>query len=115
MDSCSLYLSDGSIQKAIEAKFGPMKTKAVNCMDYVIKEGEFTPEFKDWYKKKFKKELSVTSRTVKTVAERAVQYYEETAWKVDEMTEHRNTESENGYYSVADYERGKAHVVNTLQ
>ena len=40
---------DGSIQKAIEAKFGPMKTKAVNCMDYVIKEGEFTPEFKDWY------------------------------------------------------------------
>lgn len=115
MDSCSLYLSDGSIQKAIEAKFGPMKTKAVNCMDYVIKEGEFTPEFKDWYKKKFKKELSVTSRTVNTVAERAVQYYEETAWKVDEMTEHRNTESENGYYSVADYERGKAHVVNTLQ
>lgn len=115
MDSCSLYLSDGSIQKAIEAKFGPMKTKAVNCMDYVIKEGEFTPEFKEWYKKKFKKELSVTSRTVKTVAERAVQYYEETAWKVDEMTEHRNTESENGYYSVADYERGKAHVVNTLQ
>lgn len=115
MDSCSLFLSDGSIQKAIEAKFGPMKTKAVNCMDYVIKDGEFSPEFKEWYKKKFKKDVSVTSRTVKTVAERAVQYYEETAWKVDEMTEHRNTDTENGYYSVADYERGKSHVVNTLQ
>ena len=115
MDNCSLFLSDGSIQKAIEAKFGPMKTKAVNCVDYVIRDGEFTPEFKNWYKKKFKKDISVTSRTVKKVAEQAVQYYEETAWKVDEMTEHENSDTENGYYSIADYERGKAHVVNTLQ
>ena len=115
MDSCSLFLSDGSIQKAIEAKFGPMKTKAINCIDYVIKDEEFSPEFKEWYKKKFKKDVSVTSRNIKTVAERAVQYYEETAWKVDEMTEHRNNDNENGYYSVADYERGKSHVVNTLQ
>ena len=115
IDNCSLFLSDGAIQKAIEAKFGPMKTKAVNCVDYVIENGEFTSDFKDWYKKKFKKDISVTSRTVKKIAEQAVQYYEETAWKVDEMTEHRNPDTENGYYAVADYERGKSHVVNTLQ
>jgi hypothetical protein len=41
MDSCSLFLSDGSIQKAIEAKFGPMKTKASNCISYTIENGEW--------------------------------------------------------------------------
>ena len=111
-DNCFIDIKLNEVSDAIKEKFGPMKDKAVMCVEYIMPDGEITQEFKDWYKRKTKHDLKINKRNKSSIAQRAYQYYLESAWKIDDMTEETN--DTRGYYSINDIEKGKAHIVDCM-
>lgn len=75
--NCNFEIADSKVYNGLKKAFGTNETKIFSLYNSVIKNGEFTPEFQEWYKNKYrvKNDITIDKVNPDNIIDRIEEYY----------------------------------------